>query len=419
MSWLDGAAAEFDPAEIEDPNLQLAEQDVGFTGPDIETDEQEIARQVFNRLATLVPGFEAHDGNPDTWLIEAFAAIAAELRALIRDVPEAIFITHGTEVLGLPIRAPAPALGYSTWTAVDDLGYTVRTGAQITLARAGDELVGFEVLAGVEIPPGETVALNVPIRARDDGADGNGLVGTAEPSDPLDWVESIEVPRPTSQGDDGQDRTQYLGQLSTLLRVVAFRPVLPGDFAILALTIPGVGRAVAMDGYDPITDTWGHTRRVCLPITGDNGLPLQDAQRAQVRDYLESIREVNFIVDVISPLYETVDVDFSVTMFGEQDADVVHSICVSALEQELDPANFRLGTVSPATGAGEVIPPPAAGELPGRQTIWVNNLIGLLDRCRGVDRVNEVTINGGGDLELGGPFTLPRPGTITGEVVEP
>jgi hypothetical protein len=106
-------------------------------------------------------------------------------------------------------------------------------------------------------------------------------------------------------------------------------------------------------------------------------------------------------------------------MFGEQDPEVVHSICVSALEQELDPANFRLGTVSPATGAGEVIPPPAAGELPGRQTIWVNNLIGLLDRCRGVDRVNEVTINGGGDLELGGPFTLPRPGLITGEVVEP
>ena len=419
MSWLDGAGAAFDPEEIRDPNRDLAEADVGFTGPDIETDEQEIARQVFNRLAYLVPGWEAHDGNPDTWLIEAFAAVAAELRALIRDVPEAIFITHGTEVLGLPIRAPAPALGYSNWTAADERGYTVRTGAQITIARTGDELVGFEVLAGVEIPPGETVAVNVPIRAVEDGAVGNGLVGPAEPSDPLDWVASIEVPRPTTNGDDGQDRTEYLGTLSNLLRVVAFRPVLPGDFALLALTIPGVGRAVAMDGYNPLDGTWGHVRRVCLVVAGFDGLPLLDAVRAQVRAYLESIREVNFIVDVISPLYETVDVDFTVTMFGEQDAGLVHGICKDALEQELDPASFRLGTLSPATGAGEVIPPPEEGEIPGRQTIWVNNLIGLLDRCRGVDRVNEVTINGGGDLELGGPFTLPRPGEITGTVVEP
>jgi hypothetical protein len=419
MSWLEGTASEFDPAEVEDPNLELAAADVGFTGPDIETDQEEIARQVFNRLARLVPGWEAHDANPDTWLIEAFAAVAAELRALIRDVPDAIFITHGTEVLGLPIRAPAPATGVSTWTARDDAGYQINTGAQITVARTGDDLVGFEVLAGVVIPPGETVVDDVPIVAVVDGAAGNGLVGAAEPSDPLDWVESIEIPRATVNGDDGQDRDQYLSTLSNLLRIVAFRPVLPGDFALLALTIPGVGRAVAMDGYDPLTDTWGHVRRVCVVVAGEDGKPLPDAVRAQVRAYLESIREVNFIVDVISPLYETVDVDFSVTMFGEQDPDVVLGICTSAIEQELDPANFRLGTLSPATGAGEVIPPPAAGESPGRQTIWLNNLIGLLDRCRGVDRVDFVTINGDGDLMLGGPFTLPQPGQITGAVNAP
>jgi hypothetical protein len=420
MSWLDGAGNAFDPEEVWDPNRELAEADVGFTGPDIETDEQEIARQVFNRLAYVVPGWEAHDGNPDTWLIEAFAAVAAELRALIRDVPDAIFVTHGTEVLGLPIRPPAPALGHSTWTAIDDRGYTVRTGAQITLARTGDELVGFEVLAGAEIPPGETTVDNVPIRAVEDGAAGNGLVGAAEVSDPYDWVESVVVTRPTTNGDDGQDRTMYLDQLSTLLRVVAFRPVLPGDFAVLALTIPGVGRAVAMDGFNPLDGTWGHQRRVCLIAWAQDGRTLEDAVRASVRAYLESIREVNFIVDVISPLFETVDVDFSVTMFGEQDPDVVHSICIDAIEQELDPANFRLGTTSPATGAGEVIPRPEEGEIPGRQTIWINNLIGLLDRCRGVDRVYWVTINGdAADLELGGPFTLPRPGEITGTVNTP
>lgn len=415
MSWFE--RVEFDPAEVEDPNEQLAQADVGFTGPDIETDEEAISGSIFNRLAARVEGWEAHDGNPDVWLIEAFSAVAAEIRSLAVDVPEAIFTTFGSEVLGLPRRPPAPANGRSKWTAADDRGYSIEAGTQLTLARTGDELIGFEVLAGAVIEPGETTVEGVAIVAVEDGYAGNGLVGEAEVSDPLDWVDSVEVPAPTIDGDDGQDETQYLTVLSNLLRMMGFRPVLPGDFALLALSIPGVGRAVAMDGYDSIGDTWGHQRRVTLVVAAEDGTALPDATRAQVRDYLESVREVNFIVDVISPRYEEIDVDFEVRMFGEQDPDLVLAICLDAVRQYLSPGNFRLGTLSPATGAGEVIPPPASGEVPGRMTIWLNNLIGLLDRCRGVDVVGPVEINGAPlDHEFGGPFTLPTPGTITGRV---
>jgi hypothetical protein len=413
-------AGAFDPEEVLNPNAELAETDVGYTGPDIETDEAAIAADVFDDMAERVPGWEANDGNPDTWLIEAFAAITAELRALAADVPAAVLVTHGVEVLGLPIRPPAPAHGYSRWTAEDALGYEIRPGTQVTVARTGDELVGFEVLNGAIIAPGEIEVDDVELVAVEDGADGNGLIGPAEVSDPLDWVQEVVITRPTFDGDNGQTQEEYLDVLTNLLRIVAFRPILPYDFALLSLRIGGVGRAVSMDGYNVIDDSWGHQRRITLVVTRPDGEPLPDATRAEIRGYLESVREVNWIVDVISPVYDDTDVEFEVTAFAEQDPDLVHDICVDAIRQELSPANYRLGTTSPGTAAGEVIPPPTGGAAPGRQTIWINNLIGLLDRCRGVDRVGWVTIDGQDtDKVLGDPITLPRPGTIDGTVNAP
>lgn len=415
-----GDARPYDPEEVYDPNAELVQADVGFTGPDIETDQNAIAETVFGRMADRVPGWQAHDGNPDTWLIENFAQVGAEIRALARSVPEAIFITFGSEVLGRPIRPPAPATVLSRWTAVDDLGYEIGPGTQVTVARTGDELVGFEVISGATIDRGELSVDGVELAAVINGAAGNGLTGPAEPADPLDWVESIELTETSENGDDGQDRDTYLSALRQLLTVMAFRPVLPPDFALLALQIPGFGRAVAMDGYDPRTDTWGHIRTVTLVSTGPDGLPLSDALKDQGKAALEATRELNWIVNVIDAHYETVNVSYEVTAFAEQDPEIVLPLCDDAVRQLLDPAQYRLGVTSPAIEAGEVIPPPAAGEEPGRRTVRLNDIIGRLDRCRGVDFVGEVLINGAAqDLVLGSPTTLPRPGEIDGTVNVP
>jgi hypothetical protein len=62
------------------------------------------------------------------------------------------------------------------------------------------------------------------------------------------------------------------------------------------------------------------------------------------------------------------------------------------------------------------MPPPYVGEPPGRQTLRVNDFIGLLDRVRGVDWVDWVTLNDGGDYRMPAPTALPRPGSISGRV---
>jgi hypothetical protein len=455
-----------DPEEVWDPNAQMAFEETMPARALIESDRAVIAQRIFDRMVERAPGWRAADGNLDTWIIEEFATVASEIRAEALTVPDSIFMTYGQEVLGIPAQVPVPAVGTTTWTASDDRGYQIPTGTQIVVPRTGDELVVFEVMFAREIPVGETVATDVQVRAMEPGFAGNDLDGPAEPVDPLWWVESIEIDQPTERGVDGQTVDQYLSELILLLRVVALRPILPWDYAVLAMRVPGVARAIAMDGWRPAVDlpgdadfaradlegwltahavhmpeqaamirsvvatltpdaaggSWGHQREVTLIVTGADGLPVPAATRAQVRDYLEGLREVNFLVNVIDAEYQPVDIGWEVTAFVEQDIDVVHELCDAALRDALSPANWRLGTTSPSIAAGEVIAVPtedavADGFEPSRQTIRVHDIVGLLDRQRGVDWVGPVTIQGvAEDFQLDGPTTLPLVGDIEGLV---
>jgi hypothetical protein len=453
-----------DPDEIWDPNAAMAIRETTIAQADIDTDARIIAERIYDRMAERIPGWVAHDSELATILIDEFSTVAAEIRQEAVNVPESIYVTYGAEVLGIPIAPPEPATGTATFTAIDALGYTVTPALQFTLARTGDELVVFEVIAGAVIPAGERSVSGVQIRAAEPGANGNDLSGPGDPVDPLIWIESIEVENPTAFGSNGQTNDEYLSDLIGLLRVIALRPVLPWDFAILALRVSGVGRAVAMDGYRPevtfgdadavagaraeLTQwlsthagnadllearaivsnavatmtpdegggTWGHARTVTLILTDEHGEPCPLPVKAAVRNLLEALREVNWRVFIVDPDYVEVDVGYEVTAFAEQNPELVGALADAAIIDALDPAKFRLGTTSPAIAAGEVIPPPEEGLPPGRQTLRVNDFIGLLDRVRGVDWVDWVTLDGDGDFRLAGPTTLPRVGAISGRV---
>ena len=69
-----------DPQALASGEDMISNEDSIYEPPDVELDEQAIAQQVFDDLATRSPGWTANDGNLDTWLIEAFAAIGAAIR---------------------------------------------------------------------------------------------------------------------------------------------------------------------------------------------------------------------------------------------------------------------------------------------------------------------------------------------------
>lgn len=419
MSWINpltGDPMPGEPIEVTNPNLQLAADEGGYNAPDVETDQDTIAQEVFTALAAAVPGWQAHDGNLDTWLVEAFAEVGAEIRALAADVPASIFTTYGQLVLGIPPQIAVSASGQATVTAVDAQGYTLDVGATFALARSGDDLVAFATLQEVTIAPGATTA-DVPFAAVIQGADANGLSGAGQMLDPITWVADVTVTQPTAGGVDAETPEAYLDRLTNLLRMVALRPVLPQDFAILALQVEGVGRAVAMNLYNPADGTWTNARTVTLILAQDDGYPCAASVKTTVQAQLEALREVNWVINIIDPIYEPIAVAFDVVAFAGQDASAVQATCTANVTAYLQPALFRLGALSPAIAGGEVIPPPSGGSTTRRQFIYVNELVALLDRSLGVDRVKSVTINGtAADHQLATPYSLPEPGAITGTV---
>ena len=416
MSFFDPSLSAGEPPEMENDNLLLAAQESGYIAPDVEGDQDAIAQQVFVNLAARVNGWQSHDGNLDTWLIEAFSEVGAEIRSLAADVPASIFGTYGTRVLGVPPRLATGASGTASFTAQDDAGYTLDTGTTFGLSRSGNDVVAFQTLQEATIAPGDTLVADVPFTAVEVGAASNGLVGVGQMLDPVTWVAAINVPIATTGGQDAELPDDYVDRLSNLFPAVGLRPVLPQDFAILALQlIPGVGRAVAMNLYDPGTDTWDNVRTVTLVIAQADGTPCSATVKAQVEALLEALREVNWVVHVIDPLYQPVDVTFVVTPYAGQDLATVVAACVANVTSYLSPGAYRLGELSPAIAGGEVIYPPANGTEARRQVVRVNELISLLDRSLGVDYVNTVEINGvAGDFAFGNAYTLPTAGTIVG-----
>ena len=74
--------------------------------------------------------------------------------------------------------------------------------------------------------------------------------GEAELVTAIDGVDLITVT--TAQGgQDPEDDDAYLDRVTILLQLLAPRPILPDDHALLAIQIPGVGRASAIDLYIP------------------------------------------------------------------------------------------------------------------------------------------------------------------------
>lgn len=416
MSYVNPLGLEGDPEEIEDPNASLALAEGGYIPPDVETDQDAIAQQVFDNLALRAPGWQANDGNLETWLTEAWAESAAEVRALARDVPASIFTTYGEDVLGIVPGIALASEGVATFTAIDNLGYTVEVGTQFALPRAGDDLVAYATLEEAVIPVGDTVIANVPFAAVLTGADSNGLSGLGQMLDPVAWAEGVVVTEPTAGGADAEVPQDYLDRLSILMRMVALRPVLPQDFAILALQVPEVERAIAMNLYDPVTDTWDNERTVTVVIADIDGQPVSDPVKQQVVDMLEALREVNWIVHIIDATYTAIDVTYEVVAFAGQHESTVQAACDAALVDYLSPMNYRLNEASPAIAGGEVIFPPEA-DTTRQQYIYVNELIALLDRCLGVDRVVSVSINGAAaDFLLPDPNAFPEPGVMIGTV---
>jgi uncharacterized phage protein gp47/JayE len=374
-----------------------------YIAPPLVTEPADLADLAFSYLEDQVDGWLPSPGNLETWVLESGSQLAAELMDVASAVPTAIFRYFGSTLLNLPALEAVPATGTTTWTVRDALGYTILAGTLVGVSAAGDTLLGFEVAVDTPIPAGATTATGVVIVAQDAGAEGNGLSGDVQLVDALDWVTDVTLTTPTSGGIDAETDDAYLNRLRELLQLLAPRPILPNDFAVMAKQVAGVYRATAIDLYNASTNTSGVPRCVTVVVAGADGLPVGALIKADVDALLQSQREVNFLVFVIDPTYLTVAVTFTVKPYPDYDATDVVTRAKQAVTAYLNPANF--------------------GGVPyGEAPLWLNDpyvryleIAEAINRVEGVWYIGTLTINGGTvDLALPVPGGLPKAGAING-----
>lgn len=388
-------------------------------------------------LEGAVPGLQARPGNPETVLLESQSQIAAEVVAQAAQVPPVAFAYAGQSLFGIGMYEAVPATATATITfAATTPAVMVPAQAMLAVPHPSGEPMIFTVDTDVAAPAGGGDA-SVGVTALDAGTAANGAFGTAELVDVIDGVTTVVVSTAAGGVDEESDE-DYLNRLADALTLLAPRPILPADFATMARQVPGVGRATALDLYQPGTNDniaagqpggplnvegapvntgAGKTnvpRCVTTAITGLDGAPPSQALMHQVWLTLDNQREVNFLAYVIAPKYVAIDVKATVHAYYGYVASEVQAAVQAVLSSWLSPARFSQ--------------PPSA--LADETQLWTadtlvryTEAIDWLNRADGVHWVELVQLRAAGgtfgttDVSLGTPIGLPVAGTFTITVV--
>jgi uncharacterized phage protein gp47/JayE len=386
----------------------------GYLRLPLEVDPDELLRQSVARIAARIPGYRLVEGNPASAILEEDARLNADTRLVAVDVAAAAFRALLIRLYRIAPLAGAAAFTTTTWTMRNADGYTVEAGTVIAFRRADGTLVPFETVDEFTVPAGsqQTPPGAVVVRAVDNGAAQNGVGGVGVLISPAyAFVSSIVADSPAAGGADAETDAEFLDRGADLLTAQAPRPILPTDAALLARSIPGVHRALAIDNYDPATGTFDNERMTAVATVDIDGNPVGMDTRADVADALEAQREVNFVFHVIDPTYTTLDVTFAaVARRGFEPADVQER-AIAAATTHLSPGRHAGGAEQPPTWRRET-------------TVRYLEVATVINNVDGVDHITDLTLNGGtADVPLDGVAPLPASvdagTTISGTVTAP
>lgn len=479
----------------------------------LDTDPEDIFQDAKDYIQTYYPNWNPPDAALDVLMLRFVSLKMAIIADMASRVQRTIYRYFGSTVIGLAPLTGVNATVSIQFTAIDTAGYTLPSGTAIGLTDDNGDLHLFETQADAIIAVG-TTTITTTAESVEEGTDGNGLTGQVQLVEQVDWLSSATVVAPSSGGSDDESDDDYLNRLTTYLSLMAPRPLLGQDAALLARNISGVYRAVAIDNFLPGTNevqtishnytggtggtitfngqttaglafnataaqvqaalealnnievgdvavtggpwpaaltitfkgryeytnvaqitaaagswTGGTTitintttggvaanfaaeNAIALAAVDVSGNAIGSTLKTSVDTYLQSLRQQNFIINVLDPAYTTIDVTFTAVKKASAQASDVESRAETAVADWLSSANW--GTPGwPIDAQGWE-----------RQTVVrQQELYTILNNIDGLDYVTALTFsNGSGatqdgtDKTLLGTFPLTRPGVINGTV---
>ena len=163
--------------------------------------------------------------------------------------------------------------------------------------------------------------------------------------------------------------------------------------------------------FGPAAMLQNNERMVTVAAVDASGNALSPTIESNLSAYLEAQREVNFIVNVIGPAYNSIDVTWSGVATTGSDSGTVLAAANTALNAYLSPADWAGGTASPPYWDST------------QTIVRYLSIVTLLGETPGMDHLVSVQIGyhgqttlGTADIPLLGNAPLPTVGSITGNV---
>jgi hypothetical protein len=163
------------------------------------------------------------------------------------------------------------------------------------------------------------------------------------------------------------------------------------------------------------TPEFNNERMICEISVDDVGEPVSSTIKQAVQSYLDSLREVTFVVNVDDPTYTTIDVTFTAVALSGYDSTSVETAAEQAVTDYLTPKNWGLPDV---LSSGDSLSP----SWMNKPVIRYLELAQVINSVGGVDYITALTfrVSGGtlgtADITLQGVAPLPRAGAILGTV---
>lgn len=370
------------------------------------TDPNELLDEAYQELEANVPGFRPSPGDVVDIVGRKFAEMVADVASTLTNVPQEIFRFSGRGLDRVLPLEPTFATGTATFTAIDADGATVDDGLELAGRNAGGELVTFRVAGDHVIAADTTEIAGVPVAAAIEGAAGNGVVGAGELITQHDRLASTVVfDAATSNGSDGETDQDYLDRLAEERRLGAPRLIRAEDAQVFARRIPGVGRALVIDGLNPITGEGDLEKTFAVFAIDPAGADINGVVEGILAADLQARRERNIDIFIAKPDRTPVAVAYAATAWKGWDPPAVKPMVDAAIAAHFSSAIWGR--------------PPFGGvrDWENETVIDIGAVEARILAVDGVRRVPELTLNGNAsDITMAGHATLPTLTTVTGTV---
>lgn len=370
-----------------------------------DVDAQELVERALELAATRLPGWEPREGNTEVVAIEALALEADELVFRINRLPGAI-VEALLRLYGLERDQGTPPTADVLFVVSDADGHTVPAGTSVLVELStAEDALELTTDRDLVVPAGSSSAV-VEVTGTEPTDRGNGVdAGTVlEVLDAVPFVERAELATDLGGGAPLEDGPTFLDRGSRRLQRLVTTLVLPEHFVAAVLEDPRVGRATAVDLYDPgqAGQPGDHAGHVTVAVADTAGTALTVTVRDELDATLEEQAQANLAVHVVDPDLTTIDVEVTVTRRRGYDPAAVEGRIGDATLAYLDPSAW-----------------------PWDDVVRRFELVALVDGVEGVSHVDEVRLatSGGAlatdDVALPGIAPLAQLGVLTVTVAAP